>query len=78
MCDHLRGEFPDPPDPVRVREIEEQIDIQCTGIDEQLEALKSRYRNDPLVSQQLARFETGIDPQLKPRRDAAKRANGWR
>lgn len=67
MCDHFRGEFPDPPDPVRVREIEEQIDIQCTGIDEQLEALKTRYRNDPLVSQQLAQFETGIDPQPKPR-----------
>jgi hypothetical protein len=67
LCDHFRGEFPDPPDPVRAHEIEEQLDVQCTGIDEQLEALKRRYRDDPAVSRQLARFETGIDPLPKPR-----------
>ncbi len=63
MCDHFRGEFPDPPDPVRMHEVEVQIDIQCRGIDEQLDALKSRYRDDPVVSRQLAQFETGLDPR---------------
>lgn len=62
MCDHFRGEFPDPPDPERMREVLQQIDIQCTGIDEQLDALKLRYRDDPVVSRQLDQFETGLDP----------------
>src|SRR5471032_1532909 len=59
MCDHFRGEFPDPPDPERVRDVLAQVDLQCTGIDEQLDALKKRYRDDPVVSRQLAQFETG-------------------
>jgi hypothetical protein len=63
MCDHFRGEFPDPPDPERMRDVLEQIQIQCTGIDEQLDALKQRYRDDPVVSRQLAQFETGLDPR---------------
>ena len=63
MCDHFRGEFPDPPDPQRMRDVLAQIEIQCTGIDEQLDALKQRYRDDPVVSRQLAQFETGLDPK---------------
>ena len=63
MCDHFRGEFPDPPDPERMRDVLAQIEIQCTGIDEQLDALKKRYRDDPAVSRQLDQFETGLDPK---------------
>jgi hypothetical protein len=60
-CDHLRGEFPDPPDPVRVREIEQLQAQYCTGTDAQLAALKTRYRDDPVVSKQLAAFEPRIE-----------------
>jgi len=63
MCDHFRGEVPDPPDPERMRDVLTQIDVYCTGIDEQLAALKTRYRDDPEVSKRLGQFETGIDPK---------------
>ena len=61
MCEHFRGEFPDPPDPVRVREVEQQIDAFCTGTDAQLASLKARYRDDPGVTKQLAGFEPRIE-----------------
>ena len=60
-CDHLRGEIPDPPDPARMREIEQQTAQSCSGTDAQLAALKTRYRNDPVVSKQLAEFEPQIE-----------------
>ena len=61
MCEHFRGEFPDPPDPVRVREIEQQVDAYCTGTDAQLALLKARYRDDAGVTKQLAGFEPRIE-----------------
>ena len=60
-CDHLRGEIPDPPDASRMREIEQQTAQYCTGTDAQLAALKKRYRDDPVVSKQLADFEPQIE-----------------
>lgn len=60
-CDHLRGEIPDPPDPARMREIEQQTAQYCTGTDAQLAALKKRYRDDPVVSGQLAQFEPQVE-----------------
>ena len=60
-CDHLRGEIPDPPDPARMREIEQQTARYCTGSDAQLALLKARYRDDPVVTRQLAAFEPRIE-----------------
>ena len=60
-CDHLRGEIPDPPDAARMREIEQQTAQYCSGTDAQLAALKKRYRDDPVVSKQLADFEPQIE-----------------
>ena len=60
-CDHLRGEIPDPPDAARLREIEQQTAQYCSGTDAQLAALKKRYRDDPVVSKQLADFEPQIE-----------------
>ena len=56
-CDHLRGEIPDQPDAAFLRE----IDRACSGTDAQLAALKKRYRDDPLVTKQLADFEPQIE-----------------
>ena len=56
-CDHLRGEIPDQPDAAFLRE----IDRACGGTDAQLAALKKRYRDDPLVTKQLADFEPQIE-----------------
>ena len=60
-CEHLRGEIPDPPDAARMREIEQQTAQYCSGTDAQLAALKKRYRDDPVVSKQLADFEPRIE-----------------
>jgi hypothetical protein len=61
MCDHLRGEFPDPPDPARMREIVEQVAVYCPGSDAQLAQLKQRYRDDPAVMKQLDALEPRIE-----------------
>ena len=60
-CDQWRGEVPDPPDPARMREVVQQTDEWCKGTDAQLALLKKRYRDDPVVSKQLA----DLEPQLE-------------
>ena len=60
-CDHLRGEIPDPPDPARMREIEQQTAEVCAGTDAQLALLKKRWRDDPAVTRRLAEFEPRIE-----------------
>ena len=60
-CDHLRGEFPDPPNPQRVQELTEGIAASCTGTDAQLARLKERYRNDLAVTRRLDAFEAAIE-----------------
>ena len=65
-CDHWRGEVPDPPDPQRMREVVQQTDEWCKGTDAQLAQLKKRYRDDPVVSKQLAEFEPQIEQAAKP------------
>ena len=61
MCDHMRGEFPDPPDPERMRDILEQVDRFCPGSDAQLATLKLRYRDDPAVMATLDALEPRIE-----------------
>ena len=61
-CDHFRGEVPDPPDPQRLREVQQGIAESCTGTDAQLAALKQRYRGDPVVMKQLSELEPKIEP----------------
>jgi hypothetical protein len=61
LCDHFRGEVPDPPDAQRMREVVQQVDAYCTGTDAQLAALRQRYRDDPAVAKQLAQFEDRIE-----------------
>ncbi len=61
-CDHWRGEVPDPPDPDRMREVEQQTALTCKGTDADLAALKKRYRDDPVVAKQLAEFEDRVEP----------------
>ncbi len=61
VCDHWRGEVPDPPDPQRMQEVEQQTGQWCKGTDAQLAQLKKRYRDDPVVSKQLAEFEPQVE-----------------
>ena len=61
LCDHFRGEIPDPPAEERLHEVQQKMAEYCTGTDAQLALLKKRYRDDPAVSSQLAEFETRIE-----------------
>jgi hypothetical protein len=61
LCEHFRGEFADPPDPERQREIDHGLAQYCTGTDAQLAQLKQRYRDDPAITKQLAAFEPKVE-----------------
>jgi hypothetical protein len=62
-CDHWRGEVPDPPDAARMREVVQQTDEWCKGTDAQLAQLKKLYRDDAVVSKQLAGFEPQVEAE---------------
>jgi len=61
VCDHLRGEFPDPPNPERVKEITDGVKEYCTGTDAKLAALKSKYAKDYEAVAKLNTFEPRIE-----------------
>lgn len=60
-CDHFRGEFPDPPDEQRMREIEHEIRKLCTGTDKKLAQLKRKYAKNQAVMKRLNEFEDKIE-----------------
>lgn len=60
-CDHFRGEFPDPPDEQRMREIELEIRKLCTGTDKKLAQLKRKYAKNQMVMKRLNEFEEKIE-----------------
>jgi hypothetical protein len=61
VCDHLRGEFPDPPNPERVKEVTNGIKEYCTGTDAKLAELKFKYTKYPIVMKKLNTFEPLIE-----------------
>ena len=64
-CDHFRGEFPDPPDPDRTREVLKMIETYCTGTDAQLAELRDRHKANPTAMKRLSEFETVIERKRK-------------
>lgn len=60
-CDHFRGEFPDPPDEKRMREIEREVRKLCTGTDKKLDRLKRKYAGNQAVLKRLNEFEERIE-----------------
>ena len=61
LCDHFRGE-PWPEDDgadsrERRLEIVAGVRSACTGTDDRLQALKSRYRDDPAVMQAISGYD---------------------
>ena len=62
-CDHFRGEFPDPPDAQRMKEIERELRKLCTGTDKKLATLKRKYARNRAVLERLNEFEEGIEPR---------------
>lgn len=61
ICDHLRGEFPDPPNPERTKEITDGIKEYCTRTDAQLATLKIRYADSPAIMNKLNAYEPRIE-----------------
>lgn len=61
-CEHFRGEFPDPPDEQRMKEIEREILRLCTGTDKKLAGLKRKYARNPVILNRLNELEENIEP----------------
>lgn len=59
LCDHFRGE--EPYDGERAEFLEKQIRETCTGTDQELRALKEKYKDDAEVMKVLNRFEEDIE-----------------
>jgi hypothetical protein len=64
-CDHFRGEFPDPPDPARVKEVLAMISQYCTGTDAQLAELRAHYQTNAAISKKLSEYETVVEKNRK-------------
>ncbi|WP_200378918.1 hypothetical protein [Rubrivivax gelatinosus] len=60
-CEHFAGEIPDPPDPERMKEVLEQIQLYCAGTDARLAALKSKYANNIKVMSKLNEYDEIIE-----------------
>jgi hypothetical protein len=61
LCDHIRGEVPEPGDVERMKEIEDGITRRCTGSDKKLKALKKKYAANTVVMSHLSTFEAEIE-----------------
>jgi hypothetical protein len=60
-CEHFGGEVPDPPNPERMKEVLEQMEIYCTGTDTRLAALKVKYAQNPKVMSKLNEYADKIE-----------------
>jgi hypothetical protein len=61
VCDHLRGEIPEPSDKARLQEVIAEINQYCVGTDARLAAIKARYAHDPEVMARLNALEAQIE-----------------
>jgi hypothetical protein len=65
ICDHLAGEFPDPPNPERMKEVIDGIDKYCTGTDDELASLKMRYANNQAITNKLNQYEPHVESKKR-------------
>ncbi|NZA27213.1 hypothetical protein H0E84_12555 [Luteimonas sp. SJ-92] len=61
LCDHFRGEIPDPEDSQRMDEVISAIDRHCTGTDARLDALRAKYADRAEILSRLAPYESGVE-----------------
>jgi len=61
VCDHLRGELPDPEEQEQLDEAVRDINQQCKGTDAVLAALKKKYADAPATLNVLNRYEIDIE-----------------
>lgn len=60
LCDHFRGE--EPYDAERRAFLEESLKKYCTGTDQELASLRTKYRNNIVVLKVLSDYEDVIEP----------------
>lgn len=63
VCDHLRGEIPDPDDPASLQEAIAAINQQCRGTDAALRDMKLRCAADPQAMTRLNALAPRIERQ---------------
>lgn len=63
VCDHFRGELPDPEEAERMREVTGQIEKLCRGSDRRLRLLKKKYGSDANVKKRLNVYDEQIEPR---------------
>lgn len=61
LCDHFRGEIPEPEDHWRMEEVVSSITLHCSGTDEELARLRSKYIDDPDVRDVLGGYEATVE-----------------
>lgn len=61
LCDHFRGELPDPAEKARMDEVIKKANEACAGTDAQLKALKSKYALDAEVMAKLRQYEDEVE-----------------
>jgi hypothetical protein len=61
VCDHLRGELPDPEEQEQLDDAVRNINQQCKGTDAVLAALKKKYADAPATLNVLNRYEIDIE-----------------
>jgi hypothetical protein len=62
LCDHLRGELPDPEESELLAEAVDAINQQCRGTDDQLRSLKQKYQGRESLRARLDQYEPDIEP----------------
>lgn len=63
LCDHLRGEIPDPGDPDATRDAAAAVNQYCAGSDAQLIRLKRMFAANAAVLKQLNALEACIETE---------------
>ena len=61
LCDHFRGEIPEPGDDARMDEVSFAIGEYCTGTDHELARLGRKYADNPTLIKLLSSYEDHIE-----------------
>ncbi|WAC71254.1 hypothetical protein OU995_16850 [Roseateles sp. SL47] len=73
VCDHLRGEIPEPGDQEAIDEVIASINKYCDGTDAELARLKRAHGGDATVKKQLDALEPCIEQKSRCRGGVATR-----
>lgn len=66
LCDHFRGEIPEPGDDARMNDVNSSIDRYCVGTDRELARLKKKYADKRRLISMLSAYEEQIEMSSEP------------